>query len=243
MLRVIHLLLILSFLASCSSLDKKGDTPESAFAIAEEYEKDDRYEEAIRRFKEVKNKFPYSSFATKAELRVADLHFKSEEYAEAQVEYQAFRDLHPKHPQIDYVLFRIGLSYYNQLPSTIDRDLSLAGDTVLAFNDLLARYPASEHAKEGREYRDKTLLMLAEKEKYVADFYFRQGNYEAALNRYEGLYKKYPNLGLDRKALAGAFRSADRAGQKEKAQQIGRLLKQKYSSTSESDEAEEKESK
>lgn len=233
MLRVIFAILLLSSLFGCSSLDKKGDTPEAAFQIAEEFEKDDRFEEAVRRYKEVKNKFPYSSFAAKAELKVADIHFKNEEYAEAQIAYQAFRDLHPKHPQSDFVAFRIALSYYNQLPDSIDRDLTLAGDTIAAFNELLKKYPQSEHVKEGIAYKEKTLKMLADKELYIADFYFRQKQFEAALGRYEGVYKKYPGLGADPRALLGASKSARRAGQNEKANQYAQILKSKFPDSSE----------
>lgn len=233
MLRVISALLLFSFLLGCSSLDKKGDTPEAAFQIAEEFEKDDRFEEAIRRYKEVKNKFPYSSFAAKAELKIADIHFKNEEFSEAQIAYQSFRDLHPKHPQSDYVAYRIGLSYYNQLPDTIDRDLTLATDTIAAFNDLLKKYPQSEFVKDGNSYKEKTLTMLAEKELYVADFYYRQKQFDAALGRYEGVMKKYSGLGADPRALLGASRSARRAGHNEKANQYARTLKAKFPDSSE----------
>src|SRR6476620_2432557 len=108
----------------CSTVDKDPSTAEEAFKIAQDYEKADRYQVAIQRYTDVKNKFPYSSLATEAELAIADVHFKSEDYSDAQISYQNFRELHPKHPKSDYVIFRTGLSYYQQLPETIDRDLT-----------------------------------------------------------------------------------------------------------------------
>ncbi len=120
-------------------MDRKSDTPEGAYAIAEEFDKDERYEEAIRRYTEVKNKFPYSNFATKAELAIADVYYKQESYPEAQVSYQAFRELHPKSPQADYVVYRIGLSYFQQLPTTLDRDLTVAREAISNFDDLIKR--------------------------------------------------------------------------------------------------------
>src|SRR5207253_5847071 len=184
-------LLVFSGLIACSTIDKKSDTPDGAFAIAEEFDKDERYEEAIRRYTEVKNKFPYSNFATKAELAIADVYYKQETYPEAQVSYQAFRELHPKHAQIDYVLFRIGMSYYNQLPSSLDRDLKVAQEVVASFDDLMKRFPNSQYVNEGAEKKLETLKMLAGKEEYIAAFYFKREMFDSALTRYELIISKY----------------------------------------------------
>ncbi|MBX3041994.1 MAG: outer membrane protein assembly factor BamD, partial [Bdellovibrionaceae bacterium] len=119
-------LIVFALLTGCSSAEKRSDTPDGLFAIAQEYEASDRYELAILRYTEVKNKFPYSSFATKAELAIADVHFKAESWPEAQVSYQAFRELHPTHSQVPYVVYRTGLSFYEQVPTSVDRDLTLA---------------------------------------------------------------------------------------------------------------------
>lgn len=222
-----------SFLSSCSSMDMRSDTAEGSFKIAEQFEKDDRYEEAIRRYKEVKNKFPYSQYAVKAELKVADVQFLSEEYGEAQISYQTFKDLHPKHEQIDYVIFRIGLSLYNQLPSTIDRDLTLAQEVVTTMEELIRRFPQSQYFKEATEHRLKTLKMMAEKEKYIADFYFKRSQWLAALGRYEDLYKKFPDSGFEPYALLRASQSADKLEDTSKSRAYLNLLKSKFPQSSE----------
>lgn len=235
-LRVItHSALLLSLFGyvACSSIDKNSNTPEGAYALAEDFEKGDRYEEALRRYNDVKNKFPYSNFATKAELAVANVYFKQESYPEAQVAYQSFRDLHPKHPQIDFVTFRVGLSLFNQLPTTIDRDLSLANETINSFTDLIKNYPRSEFISEAREKRDATLKMLASKEEYIADFYFKREIYDSALGRYEGLYQKYSGLGFDLKALSRAALSAQYVGDTAKAKKYAALLYRNFGDSKE----------
>ncbi|MGZ3742957.1 MAG: outer membrane protein assembly factor BamD [Pseudobdellovibrionaceae bacterium] len=232
----ISLLLLLNVLA-CSTIDKKSDTPEGAYSIAEEFDKDERYEEAIRRYTEVKNKFPYSNFATKAELAIADVYYKQESYPEAQVSYQSFRELHPKHPQIDYVMFRIGMSYYNQLPSSLDRDLSVAQEVVSSFDELLKRYPDSPYAKEATEKKLDTLKMLAGKEGYIANFYFKREIFDSALPRYELILSKYPNLGFDEKAYFGAAVSAYKIGDSYKAKKYLSELLAKYPNSSEAGQA------
>jgi len=234
---VFSALIASSTFTGCSTMDKKSDTPEGAFAIAEEFDKDERYEEAIRRYTEVKNKFPYSNFATKAELAIADVYFKQESFPEAQVSYQAFRDLHPKHPQSDYVMFRIGLSYHNQLPSSLDRDLTVAQDVIQSFDDLLTRFPASQYTKEASEKKQETLKMLAGKEEYIAGFYFKREMYDSALTRYETLVSKYSKLGFDEKALYGAAVSANKIGDSFKAKKYLAELVAKFPQSDEAQRA------
>ena len=221
-------------LVSCSSAEKfDTSTPEGAFKMGEEYEKDDRFEEAIAKFSDVKNKHPYSRFATLAELKIADIQFKRENYIEAQNAYQLFKDFHPKHPQIDYVTFRLGLSYFMQLPATIDRDLSLADKAILYFDETINSFPNSAYVAEAREKKQAALKMLAEKEMYVANFYYKRQKYDSALKRFEGLLKTYPNLGLDAEALFGAARSAYEIGEKERGSQYFKNLTSLYPDSSE----------
>lgn len=221
-------LLLLGCLIACSSSEKNADTPEGLYKIAEEFENADRYDLAVQRYGEVKNKFPYSAYATRAELAIADVHFKAEAWPEAQVAYQLFRDLHPKHPRVDYVVYRIGLSFYNQLPETVDRDLTLAKDAIASFSEVAERYPSSEYAKESLEKKDDCLKRLAGKEDYIGDFYFKRGLYESALPRYENLVKVYPGLGFDERALSRAAIAAAKTDQKDKARRYFNLLKKKY---------------
>lgn len=232
-LRVIFLLAASLYILSCSSTDRNSNTPEGAFAIAAEYDEGERFEEAIRRYTEVKNKFPYSNFATKAELAIADVYFKQESYAEAQVAYQMFKELHPTSPQSDFVQFRIGMSYFNQLPSTIDRDLTLANDAIFQLSDLIKRYPNSAHVAEATEKRSAAIKMLAEKEEYIADFYFKRKIFDSALKRYEGLYNNYRSLGFDAKALSRAAICAKMVGDNSKAKKYVEILTRDFAQSRE----------
>lgn len=223
--RVILFILFSVFVVGCSTAEKKPTTPEGMLARAKEFENDDRFEEAIRRYQELRSKFPYSSQALEAELAVADVYYKQESYPEAQTAYQSFKDLHPKHAKNDYVYYRVALSLYNQLPETIDRDLSLVPDTILAFNELLKRYPQAEYVKDSQEKRTELIRKLAEKEMYIADFYFNRKTYLSALPRYEYVLKEYQGIGYDEKALARAAYSAYKLGDPNKARKYSTQLK------------------
>lgn len=220
--------ILLAFGAGCSSSEKNLDTAEGMFESAREYEKNDRFEEASRRYQEVKSKFPYSKLAIEADLALADVFYKRESFAEAQIAYQAFRELHPRHSRSDYVLFQIGMSYFKQLPSTIDRDLSLAPNAIQRFDEFVKLFPQSTFREEAQKNRAQALSWLAEKEKYIADFYFKRAFYESALNRYEGLIKKYPTSDLVAASLSQAVISSHRSGDLEKRKELLGQLQTKF---------------
>ena len=223
----------------CSSTPKIDPaTPEGAYKLAEEYEKDERFEESVAKYTDVKNKHPYSRFATLAEMKIADVQFKRDAFIEAQYAYQTFKDLHPKHPQIDYVTFRLGLSIFNQLPSTTDRDLSLATKAILYFDEVLTSYSQSQYAKEAGEKKNEALRMLADKELYIANFYLKKKQYGSALGRYESLLRQYGNIvDFGPPALYGAAVSAKETGDRDKQNRFVNTLLTQYPGSSEASKA------
>ncbi|MBX3020410.1 MAG: outer membrane protein assembly factor BamD [Bdellovibrionales bacterium] len=207
--RVISAVLLPLIVVACSTtqeLDK--NTPEGGYKLGEKLEKDERFEEALVQYTTVKNKFPYSKLATEAELRIAEIYFKRDEFIEAQNAYQVFKEMHPSYNRIDYVTYRLALSFFNQLPSTIDRDLSVAERAILYFDEVMQTYSRSEYVKDAAEHKRKALEMLAAKEYYIGNFYLIRDYWESALGRFENLLAKYPKLGFDAKALYGAATSA-----------------------------------
>jgi len=188
-------------LTQCSSKEVNKDDPEAVYQDAETAFKDEHYLVALERFRDVKNRFPYSSRAVDAELRLADTHFEQENYLEAESAYEIFRELHPTHSRSDYVQYRIGLSYFNQIPSNTARDLSAAYRAIDAFSVLIDKFPSSEYAAKAKEQMAEARKKLAEHENYVADFYYERKHYLSASYRYAALLQEYSNLGYDEEAL------------------------------------------
>jgi len=237
-----HLVLLASslFLIACSSSSVQDtNTPEGAYQLGLRYKKSSRFEDALVQFNRVKNKFPYSKLATEAKLQIADIYFEREDFPEAQSAYQIFKELHPNHPRADYATYQLAMSFFNQLPSSIDRDLSLAERTLIYFEEVLTTYPKSEYASKAREGKQKTLKMLADKEYYIANFYYIRDRYEAALGRFEDLLEKYPGLGHDASALYKASYSAFQIKEFPKAKKYYDLLLTKFSGSSEAKKAKE----
>ena len=237
--RSLIILMISTFLLSCSSKEKLDiSTPEGLFKMAERYQKDERFEEALSMYSEVKNKHPYSRYATEAELKIADVQFVRESYPEAEGSYKLFKEFHPKYKRIDYVTYRLGMSFFKQLPSTIDRDLALADNAILYFDEVVNSYPNSQYAAKAQKFKKKSLKMLAEKEDYIGNFYFIRDHFKSALGRYEELLKKYPNLGFNKRALYRAAVSAYRIKELETARKYYLELAKNFPKSKEKELAE-----
>ncbi|MCB0411960.1 MAG: outer membrane protein assembly factor BamD, partial [Bdellovibrionales bacterium] len=151
----------------------------------------------------------------------------------AQVAYEVFKEMHPRHPKSDYVTYQLGLSLFNQLPSTIDRDLTLAERSILYFQEVIRSYPDSQHTNEAKGYLQKAQEMLADKVYYIGNFYFKRGLYGSALSRYESLVKEFPDSKLTAKTLALATRSALAVHDREKAVAFYQSLESNYSDSTE----------
>jgi len=195
-LKILNLLILcLSFFAfSCSTNRPTGSTEaEILFKEAKELISKSRFIQASEKLNSIRSQYPYSFYATSAELLQADILFSQENYAEAASAYILFRDFHPKYTELGYVIFRISESFYRQLPSTFDRDLSSGVEAIKYFNELILNYPNTEYVKDSQSRINQIEEMLEKKEIYIADFYFRTKDFEAAKTRYEDILKNLKN--------------------------------------------------
>ena len=188
---------ILSFsliIISCATKRPPGATEaEVLFKEAKELISKSRYIQATEKLNSIRSQYPYSFYATHAELLQADILFAQENYAEAASAYILFRDFHPKYNELGYVIFRISESFYRQLPSTFDRDLTAGIEAVKYYNELIQNYPSTEYVKDAQSRIDQIDDMLEKKEIYIADFYFKTKDFEAAKARYEDILKTLKN--------------------------------------------------
>ena len=198
---LLSLVLAALFLTNCASKEGGGEDPEGLYNEADDLYKDERFLMAIEKYRDLKNKYPYSSRATDAELRIADSFFEQESFLEAESAYEIFKELHPTHPRSDYVQYRIGLSYFKQIPENAARDLTAAYRAIESFEVLAEKYPSSEFVAKAKEQSVEAKRRLADHENYVADFYFRRRHFLSATYRYNALLKDFPNLGYDEEAL------------------------------------------
>ncbi|MGZ3698774.1 MAG: outer membrane protein assembly factor BamD, partial [Bdellovibrionota bacterium] len=132
-------------LQSCGTAKVQEGEPTQLYAEAEDEIKGDHYQVAIDKLRAIKNKYPYSKVAIEAQLRIADVYFLQESFAEAAAAYESFRDLHPKHEKVEYASFRAAQSYYKDIPGNVARDMTPATKALDAYNDFLRHFPNSQY--------------------------------------------------------------------------------------------------
>jgi outer membrane protein assembly factor BamD len=160
-----------------------------------------RYSRAAEDFQKVKDRFPYSRLAILAELKLADSYYFDKNYLEASVAYQDFEKMHPQNEVIPYVIYMLGMSYFN-LRGTYDRDSTNTEKAVQEFKRLIETYPKDENVPAALKNLELCRQELAKHEFYIAEFYFKQKKYQAALDRLETLGKNYPSFVGDKKYQA-----------------------------------------
>ena len=149
----------------------------------------------------MQDQFPFSKYSLLAELKSADVHYYMKEYPEALVLYQEFESKHPTNEAMSYVLFQMGMCYFQQI-DTIDRDAGAAHEAIGAFTRLVRTYPKSSYVVEAKIRVKTAREFLAANELYVARFYLRTGALEASISRFELLLAQYPDTAVAPKAEA-----------------------------------------
>ena len=190
---------------ACAGRHPLPDTPpEELYRLAEEAVEDKDYEDARQLIDQIRDEFPFSKYAAEAELLGADMAYKRKEWEEAAAAYRSFEELHPTHSRVDYAIFRRGLAYL-QTSLGADRDQTGTRNAAEALQKLLFAHPQTQYAGEARERLTQAREKLAEHELYVARYYARKEEYEAALTRLRGLVQNYPETSHRDEALGLAL--------------------------------------
>ncbi|MHB8150085.1 MAG: outer membrane protein assembly factor BamD [Desulfobulbia bacterium] len=154
-----------------------------------------KYSAALKRFVEIKDRFPFSEVALLAELKAADSNYYMDKFNEAKILYEEFEANHPTNEAVPYVLFQIGMCYYSQI-GTNDRDPGNAQNAVQAFGRLNRAYPQSPYFVEASARIRAARDFLAQHEFSVATFYLRIDEDKQAQGRLEYLLATYPEASI-----------------------------------------------
>lgn len=194
-MRLIVLLIpAVMLLGGCALFESSSQMNKSAEQLAYEGTTafaDKDYKDAIQAYTDLKDWYPFSQYAILAELKIADAHYHLESYDEAILNYEEFERMHPRNEAVPYVVYQIGLSWFEQM-DTVDRDGTPARNSLAQFRRLISQYPENEYAKKAQKHIKACLENISGHEFYVANFYLKTKQYKAALKRYEYLVENYP---------------------------------------------------
>ena len=190
----LYVALIAAMIATgCVEKEFDPNDPKKSYGMAKEPFDDGHYEEAIKKLGEFKARFPYSQFASDAELLIADSQFQLERFQEAAIAYDTFAKLHPKHPKTEYALYRVAESYWEDSPEAVSREQEYTEKAVAQWEEVIQKFPTTQYAVRAKEMIGKGRRRLAESVQFVARFYCKQEIWHSCAYRYTQLLDKYPD--------------------------------------------------
>lgn len=227
-------MVILIAVASCSTkkaVVKKVDDPGVLYVEGVDLMNKKKFDKAAKTFAKLREAYPFDPIAIVAQVKQADAYFAQKEYQLAASTYEDFVNNYPDDENAPYAMKRLAESYEKELP-TIDRDQTITFKAVERFTYLKNRYPASPYAKDAEEHLRALNQRLAAREFYIGEFYYRAGNYNAAIMRLEYLLTRYPEAKDKEKALYYLAESNEELDRPEKARQYRDILLKEFPKSS-----------
>ncbi len=215
MRRIVLVVPLAALLSACATKHttmsgslRLGTTAEENYQKGVDELQDKNYAEAVRFFEYVRAKYPYSKVSTSADLRMADVKFAEGRFAEAAAAYEAFQRDHPSSEELDYAEFRAGVSRaraapqdFFLLPPLEEKDHSETEKAVVALRAFVQKRPTSKWVDEAKKELARAENLLARRELYAGDYYFKHERWAGAAGRYRTLVDRYPGSPLVEPAL------------------------------------------
>lgn len=169
----------------------------------------ENYPEAQQYFSFIKKKYDrFTPYYVLAELRLADVAFYQEKYSSAITQYKQFISFYPTNPNVPYAMFRIGHSYFKQIPddwffmpATWQRDQANVEDALRNLRKFSRMHPKSKFVPAAKKLIEKCRKQLFYHERYVTDFYRSRGKHWAVIHRLERIFTLYPDLGRNEQTM------------------------------------------
>lgn len=199
-IRLLAGLLLLVWLAGCTSVVKRPSAKEY-FDTAEKAYQDEDYNIATENFRDLLDQYPLNPYAEEAQLKIAYSYYLDGEYSDGIASFNDFERSYPTSPHLPFVEYYRGMSYLEQMRSP-DRDQAVTQNAYKHFRIVLERYPdsgfralAEEKSRECRESLASSILGISVQ-------YQRIGHLFAARVRLRSLVEHYPETEASTEALA-----------------------------------------
>lgn len=197
-LRAACLALLLFGLSGCGFIDSyflppPEDTAQELWEAGRDAMRDKLWTSAQEYFLKLKDRYPFSPYTPDGIIGLGDAYFMDDKFLQAAEAYKEFEALHPRHEQIPYVLYQIGVSLFRRLES-IDLPQDGLQEAIQYFTLLKEAYPASQWGKDAQNWIIKCRTRMAQHELFVADFYWNTDRFGAAWKRYMYVAENFKDL-------------------------------------------------
>jgi outer membrane protein assembly factor BamD len=186
-----------------------------------------KWDLAAAQFDEVQRQHPYSPWAQRAMLMAAYARYRSRDYDKAVSSAQDYISLHPGGEGAPYAYYLIAICNFDQIID-VGRDQARSDLALLALNEVTARFPESDYARDAELKTDMVRDQLAGKEMEIGRYYLERGEHLAAINRFRKVVTEYQTTTHAPEALhrlVEAYLSVGLVGQ---AQQAAAVLGANY---------------
>lgn len=197
-LRAAAVALLLFGVSACGFIDTvflppPEDTAQELWEAGRDAMREKQYSKAQEYFLKLKDRYPFSPYTPDGIIGLGDSYFLDDKFIQAADTYKEFESLHPRHEQIPYVLYQIGVSTYRRLES-IDMPQDGLNEAIQYFTMLKDAYPATQWGKDAPNWIVKCRTRMAEHELFIADFYWNSEQYGAAWKRYMYVCDNFKDL-------------------------------------------------
>lgn len=160
--------------------------------------------EASSAFRRVMEKFPFSAYATDAELGVAEAEAVQGNADIAISGFTRFIEQHPTHSKV--VEARYGIikvlqsewpSSFFMLPPRHERDLEDVGATLIAIRAFIRHHGQDDRLSELKKLQQRAWELMYRRQIYLAQWNEKRGRLKAALRRVEVARQRYPEVETD----------------------------------------------
>ncbi len=159
------------------------------------------YSIAVKHFDAIQQNYPYSSWATNAQLMEGYTEYRRDSYTEAVSQLDRFIALHPANKDVGYAYYLRALCYYEQI-ADISRDQKGTQEALSALQEVVNRFPDSAYARDARLKIDLCRDHLAGKEMDIGRYYEKQHLYAAAIGRFQRVIDDFQTTNHTPEALS-----------------------------------------
>lgn len=186
-----------------------------------------KYSKAADEFEKIFFQHPGNKITPQAELMQAYALYLDKEYDVASDVLEVFTKLHPRHEDIAYAYYMIGLVNYVQI-SSVSLDQSRTKLAKDNFELVINRFPGTKYAVDSALKLDLVNDHLAGKEMTVGRYYLKNFNPIAAIKRFQMVISDYPTTTHSEEALFRMVESNLMLGLLDEAQKYAAVLGHNY---------------
>lgn len=189
-----------------------------------------RWDIAAAQFDEVQRQHPYSVWAQRAMLMSAYARYRSRDYDDAVKSAQEYISLHPGGDGAPYAYYLVAVCNFDQIID-VGREQARSELALAALNEVTARFPESEYARDAELKTDMVKDQLAGKEMEIGRYYLRRSEHLAAINRFKKVVQTYDSTSHTPEALHRLVESYLSIGLVGQAQAAAAVLGHNYPGT------------